>query len=115
MILTKPPTVLYKDLKTKIGCPKDYDQNVKEEFAINREEISVDIPKEILRLNCLDNPIPEPEPTSEDQNTEEGDESKVSSDFHSHRRKGLHQSRLSLIRRLKLLALSTMTGALKQE
>jgi hypothetical protein len=45
LILTKPPKVLYKDIKTKIGCPKDYEANVKDDFQqASANKISVDIP-----------------------------------------------------------------------
>jgi len=45
LILTKPPKVLYKDIKTKIGCPRDYDANFKDNFQqVSLSKISVDIP-----------------------------------------------------------------------
>ena len=33
VILTKPPKLIYKDMRMKIGSPKDYDLNVKDAFA----------------------------------------------------------------------------------
>jgi hypothetical protein len=45
LILTKAPKVIYKDIKTKIGCPKDYEANLKDNFQqVNSSKISVDIP-----------------------------------------------------------------------
>ena len=39
----------------KIGCPKDFDINMNENFSIESQNICVDIPKEIIRRHCLDN------------------------------------------------------------
>lgn len=33
LILAKAPKLIYKDIKTKIGCPRDYELNVKDDFA----------------------------------------------------------------------------------
>ena len=61
LILTKAPKVLYKDIKTKIGCPKDYEANVKDNFKqVSSNKISVEIPQDILRRHF---PINSPEPS----------------------------------------------------
>ncbi|TNV82843.1 hypothetical protein FGO68_gene14201 [Halteria grandinella] len=51
MILTRPPRVIYNDMKLKIGTPRDYDTNVKEEFSIidTQNLTAAEIPKDILR------------------------------------------------------------------
>ncbi|CDW80181.1 replication protein a 70 kda dna-binding subunit-like [Stylonychia lemnae] len=51
LILTKPPIVIFKELKTKIGLPKDFDQNLKDGFKNEKLAIEVDIPKHIIQLN----------------------------------------------------------------
>ncbi len=45
LILAKAPKLIYKDLKTKIGCPRDYDLNVKDSFSILlKQPPIIDIP-----------------------------------------------------------------------
>lgn len=47
IILSKPPKVIYKSLKTKIGAPRDYEINLKEGFP--EDKVHIGIPKEVIR------------------------------------------------------------------
>eukprot|EP00347_Sterkiella_histriomuscorum_P004608 403359819 len=51
LILTKPPKIIYKNMKTKIGIPKDYELNLAEMFHNENLKIDIDIPRSIINQN----------------------------------------------------------------
>ena len=49
LVLTKPPRLIYSKLKTKIGLPKDYAENLKEKvFDKDCPKDRIAIPKNII-------------------------------------------------------------------
>ncbi|CDW72882.1 replication protein a 70 kda dna-binding [Stylonychia lemnae] len=77
IVLTKPPKVLYKEMKTKIGIPKDVDLNIKDGFQVDPSSIDISIPKDIIKKNYPGIEEREGE-VSMSQNTEEGENSNKS-------------------------------------
>lgn len=56
LVMTKPPSVIYSNIKSKIGSPKDYQENVKEKvFDSGCPEAKTAIPQEILSKHAMDN------------------------------------------------------------
>ena len=56
LVLTKPPKLVYSGLKTKVGTPKDYADNLKEkvfEGECPRDKIA--IPQHILSKSAIAN------------------------------------------------------------
>mgnify|MGYP006907144482 CR=1 FL=1 len=52
LVLTKPPRIIYKECKAKIGSPKDFLENLKVDKFFNNEcqKTSTSIPSEITKL-----------------------------------------------------------------
>lgn len=49
LVLTKPPKLIYGKLKTKIGLPKDYAENLKEKVFDNEcSKERTEIPKNVI-------------------------------------------------------------------
>eukprot|EP00347_Sterkiella_histriomuscorum_P003463 403364199 len=69
VILTKPPRLVYKDLKQKIGQPRDLDLNIKEGYIVNINTVDLSIPQEII--SKLFPQSPEKDDVSMSQTTED--------------------------------------------
>ena len=65
-------------MKTKIGIPRDYELNLKEDFANENLNVNVDIPKQIISRYYLSTPekVCEMNSMSDHNNSTDNDEEK---------------------------------------
>lgn len=55
LVLSRPPKVHYKDVAQRIGAPKDFENNKKEDVFNKPCSVNISIPKDVLAKHGLNN------------------------------------------------------------